>query len=84
MQSVTSVPRVAAVQNNAHEQPAAAPDGFARMVCFHPRYRLGIQHDFEEPKDFMAALGEKTIEPKAIVDYVLAGKAEALQLQYDI
>lgn len=51
------------------------------MICFHPRYRLGRAHDFEEPADFLAHLVEIAAEPQVIVDYVLAGKAKWVQLQ---
>lgn len=52
-----------------------------QMVCFHPRYRLGSAHGYEEPEDFLIDLVDDVVEPRLIVDYVLAGRAKWVQLQ---
>ena len=52
-----------------------------RMLCFHPRYRLGGAHGYEDPEEFLMDLVESAVEPRVIVDYVLAGNAKWVQLQ---
>lgn len=63
---------------------AAVRESFGKMVCFHPRYRLGIQHSYEEPRDFLVYLVARTMKPEAIVDYALSGRCEGLELQYSL
>jgi DNA-binding cell septation regulator SpoVG len=50
------------------------------MVCFHSRYKLGDEHDYKQPEDFLRELAEKTVSPKAICDYVAAGHGGTVRL----
>ena len=58
--------------------------GFGKIVCFHPRYQIGAQHRYEEPRDFLIYLVGRTMTPSAIVDYALSGRCEGLELQYSL
>lgn len=78
MTATATAPRTAAAKNTG---PVRA-DGFGKIVCFHPRFQVGAQHEFAEPRDFLAALVDKAMEAKAIVDYVLSGRCKGLELQY--
>lgn len=58
-----------------------------KMICFHSRYRLGDEHDYDEPRDFLQRLlfGEYSSSPKGnpVFEYIKAGKAQEAKLEYN-
>lgn len=70
--------------------PREENDSLGKMVCFHSRYRLGDQHDFDEPRDFLQRLlfREYSSYPdsqygKPVYDYIKSGKAQEARLEYN-
>jgi DNA-binding cell septation regulator SpoVG len=62
------------------ESPRKANDNFGKMVCFHPRHRLGDEHDHKEPEDFLRDLAQKTVTAKAICDFAAAARDGSVRL----
>ncbi len=70
--------------------PRTDYDNLGKMVCWHSRYNLGDEHDYDEPRDF---LQKKLFEMyssypssqygKPIYDFIKSGKAETAKLEYD-
>ena len=58
-----------------------AASNLGRRVCVHPRCRLSSAHGYGEPGGFLIDLRNDGVEPRLIVDYVLAGRARWVQLQ---
>lgn len=55
--------------------PRVDHDNFGKMVCFHSRYRLGDEHRYSEPQDFLQSLAEE-------IDPDIESKIEALNNGY--
>lgn len=70
--------------------PRTDYDNLGKMVCWHSRYNLGDEHDYDEPRGF---LQKKLFEMyssypssqygKPIYDFIKSGKAETAKLEYD-
>ena len=70
--------------------PRTDYDNLGKMVCWHSRYNLGDEHDYDEPRHF---LQKKLFEMyssypssqygKPIYDFIKSGKAETAKLEYD-
>lgn len=70
--------------------PRTDYDNLGKMVCWHSRYNLGDEHDYDEPRVF---LQKKLFEMyssypssqygKPIYDFIKSGKAETAKLEYD-
>ena len=70
--------------------PRTDYDNLGKMVCWHSRYNLGDEHDYDEQRDF---LQKKLFEMyssypssqygKPIYDFIKSGKAETAKLEYD-
>ena len=58
-------------------------DNLGKMICFHRRYNLGDQHEYENPQEFLRDLVKRTVPGKAVVDYVLGGHSEGLEFQHN-
>lgn len=58
-------------------------DNFGKMVCWHSRYNLGDEHDFDDPNDFLQDLTRSTVSEYALLEFVCSGKATATKLTYD-
>lgn len=41
------------VHDDLAESPRETGDNFGTMICFHSRYSLGDEHNFDEPRDFL-------------------------------
>ncbi len=69
--------------------PRKGWDNVGTMVCWHKRYNLGDDHDYEYPKDFLQEKlfehlnTEKSRYGKRIYDFIKSGKAEDARLKYD-
>ena len=63
-------------------------DCLGKMVCWHGRYRLGDQHNFSEPRDFLQELlfseyssGHGRNNP--VFEFLKSGKARDAKLEYN-
>lgn len=57
-------------------------DNMGTMVCWHRSYRLGDQHNYEDPGDFLQNLVEKNVDDDEIVSLARAGKIQGVRLGY--
>jgi len=71
------------VRNDSDPSSPREDDNLGNMICFHRRYNLGDQHQFENPEEFLRNLVEQTVPDKAVVDYILAGRSEGLEFQHN-
>lgn len=53
-----------------------------KMVCWHRRYRLGDEHCYESPSDFLQELVEKNVDEKELIRQAKAGKIQGIKLRY--
>jgi hypothetical protein len=63
------------VKDEYAENPRIDDDGWlGTMICFHPRYNLGDEHDYSEPNDFildlLTQIFEDSHEAKKFVERV--------------
>ena len=58
---------------------------FGRMVCWHRRYRLGDEHRYAEPLEFLQDMVMTLYndKPRAVFEYVKHGGAKGVRLEYD-
>ncbi len=62
------------------ENPRGEEDNIGHMVCWHRRYHLGDEHQYEKPNDFLKELVQRTVSGDVILDYVQSGKSDAVRL----
>jgi hypothetical protein len=55
-------------------------DNFGHMVCWHSRYNLGDQHDYEDTSELFQRLVLDSVAADTVIDYVKSGKAEGIRL----
>lgn len=60
-------------------------DNLGRMVCWHSRYSLGDDHNFDDPEDFLRDLYRRSVNDKAkrLIDFLKSGKARGARLEYN-
>lgn len=58
-------------------------DHFSHMVCWHSRYNLGDQHDYEDTNELFQHLVRESVSVDTLLDYMKSGKAENVRLEYD-
>ena len=60
-------------------------DCFGKMVCWHRRYNLGDDHDYEEPIDFLRDLYSRAVDDggKRLVSFLKSRKAHGAYLEYN-
>ncbi|RFZ77808.1 hypothetical protein DS742_16270 [Lacrimispora amygdalina] len=63
--------------------PRTDYDNFGHMICWHSRYNLGDQHNFEDTNDFLRELVSNSFSADIVIDYVKSGKLEGIKLEYD-
>jgi|LSQX01.3.fsa_nt_gb hypothetical protein len=63
--------------------PRTDYDNFGHMICWHSRYNLGDEHDFDEPKELLRELVRKTLSEDEIIDYVKKSKSDDVKLNYN-
>lgn len=58
---------------------------FGRMVCWHRRYRLGDEHRYAEPLEFLQDMVMTLYKdkPRAVFEYVKHDGAKGVRLEYD-
>lgn len=55
-------------------------DNFGHMVCWHSRYNLGDQHDYEDTNELFQRLVLDSISADTVIDFVKSSKAEGIRL----
>ena len=63
--------------------PRTDYDNFGKMVCWHSRYNLGDEHDFEDTNELLKSLARDSVEPDALISLVRSGKVEGVKLEYN-
>ncbi|WP_342758904.1 hypothetical protein [Kineothrix sedimenti] len=63
--------------------PRTDYDNFGHMICWHSRYNLGDQHNFEDTNDFLKELVRDSVSPDTLIAYVKSGKTDKVKLEYD-
>lgn len=65
--------------------PRVDYDNLGRMVCWHSRYRLGDEHSFADPEDFLRDLYRRSVNDygKRLVAFLKSGKARGSRLEYN-
>ena len=60
-------------------------DNFGKMICWHRRYDLGDDHDYDDSIDLLRDLYRESIRDhgKRLWNYIKSGKAESSNLQYN-
>ena len=60
-------------------------DNFGKMVCWHRRYDLGDDHDYDDPIDLLRDLYRSSIHDhgKRLWNYVKSGNTAGTRLQYN-
>ena len=72
-------------QEDDPPNPRVEWDTFGKMICWHRRYSLGDEHDFDSPEDFLRDLYRHSITDggKQLVSFLKSGKARASKLEYN-
>lgn len=63
--------------------PRTDYDNFGHMACWHRRYNLGDEHNFEDTNELFKELVMNSVSPDTVIDYVKSGKADSVKLEYD-
>ena len=51
------------IQDDQPFDPRTEQDNLGTMVCWHRRYKLGDEHNFDDPEDFRSGLIEEALTP---------------------
>ena len=57
-------------------------DNFGHMICWHSRYSLGDEHNYDEPKELLRQMIRETLTADEVIDYMKKAKLEDLRLIY--
>lgn len=57
-------------------------DNFGHMICWHSRYNLGDEHDYDEPKELLRQIIRETLTADEVIDYVKKANLEDIRLIY--
>jgi hypothetical protein len=58
-------------------------DNFGHMICWHSRYDLGDEHEYEDPADLYRHLAADSVTAEDVLDYIKSGRSENVKLQYN-
>ncbi len=79
------------VDDDYPENPREDRENAGKMVCWHKRYNLGDEHDYEEPIEFLKGIlcdaylsHPDTGYGKPVFDYIRQGKAKDARLSYSL
>jgi hypothetical protein len=71
----------------AHDTDPESPrewDNLGTMVCWHNRYKLGDEHDYEDMSDLLKSLiRDGSMSDGELISYVQSGKADGVRLVRD-
>jgi hypothetical protein len=72
------------------DSPREISEPLGKMICWHRRYNLGDDHDYEYPEDLLKALlfSEYSSSPasqygKPVYDFIKSGRAQDARLEYN-
>lgn len=71
------------MQDDDPLNPRTDYDNFGHMVCWHSRYNLGDEHNYEDTNELFMRLVLDSVGADAVIDYVQSGKAESIKLVHD-
>lgn len=71
------------MQDDEPLNPRTDYDNFGHMVCWHRRYNLGDEHNYEDTHELFMQLALDSISSDCIIDFAKSGKAEGIRLEYD-
>ena len=57
-------------------------DNFGHMICWHSRYSLGDEHNYDEPKELLRQMIRETLTADEVIDYMKKAKLDDLRLIY--
>lgn len=63
--------------------PREEQDNFGSMICFHRRYTLGDEHNYENAEEFFQTLVQNNIPNKDVISYIKDGNVDGLKLEYN-
>lgn len=63
--------------------PRVDYDNFGHMVCWHSRYNLGDNHEYDEPDEFLKDLIRDSTDADEVIKYVKSGQCHDVTLEYD-
>lgn len=58
-------------------------DPMGKMICWHGRYRLGDQHDYRDPEEFLRQLTQEIIPWQEVVKKIIRGETRMKVTQGD-
>jgi hypothetical protein len=50
--------------------PRTDYDNFGHMICWHSRYNLGDENNYNEPEELLRELARSTLDEQEIIDFV--------------
>lgn len=65
------------------DNPRREWDNFGRMICWHRRYDLGDNHNYNDPEDFMRSILSELDIGKTLFRMLKQNKFESLRIAYD-
>ncbi len=71
------------MQDEDPPDPRTDYDNLGHMICWHSRYRLGDEHQFEDTNDLLKRLVLDSVSPDTVIEYVKSGKARDVKLEYE-
>jgi hypothetical protein len=71
------------VDDNEPMNPRENNDNFGKMFCWHKRYNLGDDHDYNAPDDFLIDLCDKTVPKNEIFQMIIDSKFENIRVEPD-
>ena len=57
-------------------------ENFGHMICWHGRYSLGDEHNYDEPKELLRQMIRETLTADEVIDYMKKANLEDLRLIY--
>lgn len=69
-------------QDDMPINPRKDYDNFGHMICWHNRYSLGDEHDFDEPKELLKQMIRDTLTADEVIAYIKKANLDDLRLVY--
>lgn len=63
--------------------PRADSGNLGKMVCWHRRYTLGDEHNYDEPRNFLIDLIEKNVKENEILQMAKADSINNIKMYYN-
>lgn len=69
--------------DNYPDNPREVDENFGKMICWHRHYKLGDEHNYSDPTEFLRELAGETLSVHELVEYVRAVPREDIRLVYN-